>query len=90
MHILCQKKQSAGQIGGNFEGYISFGHAIPSAKVLSPISTRKVIFEPLNCKTIELNTNEVKEILLVWVAMNLENDRLKIWMQISEENYLSF
>ena len=89
-YTLSKKTYTAVRIGGNFEACISFGHAIPSAKVLSPISTQKVIFEPLNCKNIELNTNEGKEILLVWVAMNLENDRLKIWMQISEEYHLAF
>jgi len=47
------------------------------------------IFEPLNCKNRELNTKEGKEILLVWIVMNLENDRWIICMQISEENHLS-
>ena len=47
------------------------------------------IFEPLNCKYRELNRKERKEILLVWIVMNLENDRWKICMQISEENLLS-
>ena len=40
-------------------------------------------------KNRELNTKEEKTILLVWIVMNLENDRWKICMQISEENHLS-
>ena len=99
-YILSKKTYTAVRIGGNFKAYISFGHAIPSAKVLSPVSPPKVhhlwtielqkqrnkhkwrkgnfvsvekftIFEPLNYKNRELNTNEGKEILLVWIAMNL-------------------
>ena len=39
-YTLSKKTYTAVQIRGNFEAYISFAHATPSAKVISPVHSK--------------------------------------------------
>lgn len=91
MHILCQKKILLYELEEISKpiSHLDMLFLQPRCYLLYPLE-KFTIFEPLNCKNRELNTKEGKEILLVWIVMNLENDRWKICMQISEENHLSF
>ena len=89
IRILCQKKHTVLYELEEMSKPISHLDMLflqPRCYLLYPLEN-STIFETLNCKNRELNTKEGKEILLVWIVMNLENDRWKICMQISEENH---
>lgn len=79
---LTKKAYTVVRIGGNFEGHISFEHAIPSAKVLSPVSIHKVRhLWTIELQNRDLDRKKVKAIFLVahhepreWQMENMNAD----------------